>query len=86
MFACDNHSMAPCHRFPVRYALNHTQGLVTKKIFVHSLLPMERDIGWGVAGLRCSGRVDVDLNRWPFHAGQGPMRAGVKGGCGVSLQ
>jgi len=50
-----------------------------EEILVYSLLPMKRNIGWGVAGLGCGSRIDVYLNWWSSHTGQQPVGAGIEG-------
>ena len=68
MLPSNHHAVAPCYRFTKRYTLYDTKSFISEEIFIHFLLPVKGYGGRGVACLRWSGRVNMDLYWWTLHA------------------
>ena len=66
---CYDHAVTPDHGFAIWHSINDAKCLVTEKVIVYPLLPMQWYVGRRVARLGCGSGVDVDLDRWPLHAG-----------------
>lgn len=79
MLPSDYHAVAPGHWFPIWHALNDAKCLVAEEVLVDILLPVDGYAGWFMTCLWCGLWINVYLDWRACHAGQYPMRAGVKG-------
>ena len=68
MLSCNHHTVAPCDRLPIWHTFYDTKGFVAEEVIENLLLPVQRDVSWGVADLWCGRWVDVYLHRGSIHA------------------
>ena len=80
VFASQDHAVAPLNRFAVRDAFYDTECLITKKIIIHFLLPMDRYRVCFVAAIRFCIVIQVNLERRTRHCWNGMVWTFAEGG------